>query len=375
MLIVLVVFIILVVCLLMYSENFTSEKFKDKEKDKEKFIYFKIDCGGLNNIRMQFEILTCLAFLSKRTLVLPPKTQWYLLGNELLEPSDIYDINSWRKYVKVKTAAESELGQFANHYNNFFEELEKMQDVVEPKWAVVDGFIKPGDIDLYSSNRILYFYCSEDNLHRIMASIECYFSNFNKKELYKIISESLQFKQEYFDIAKEKLKTLGLIIGNYNAIHVRNWEGSVPQQKIAEDNAIIKKINTLNKNLPVLYLSKEVLDNYKTINTQEYKIVYPLQDTNEKTRITSITDMIMAAYANRFIGSKASTYSTGIMLMRGQLHKLYPSINTKIEFIDDFDHTTCNDDVSNFHVIHHDRVETFTEYTEMLWNFNDNIIL
>ena len=71
--------------------------------------------------------------------------------------------------------------------------------------------------------------------------------------------------------------------------------------------------------------------------------------------------MILAGYAKRFIGSQASTYSTGIMLLRGQLHKEYPMIDPKIEFITDFEYSECDNKSSNFHVIHKDRWEEFAE--------------
>jgi hypothetical protein len=64
------------------DENFESPFATPSSSDsgREYFLTFEPDPGGWNNIRMSMEIIFVLAAVTGRTLVLPPKAPFYLLG-------------------------------------------------------------------------------------------------------------------------------------------------------------------------------------------------------------------------------------------------------------------------------------------------------
>ena len=51
-----------------------------------KYLVLTSDSGGFNNIRLAFETGIVFAVLTGRTLVLPAKKRWYLLGSTEVIP-------------------------------------------------------------------------------------------------------------------------------------------------------------------------------------------------------------------------------------------------------------------------------------------------
>ena len=94
------------------DQNFESPfaKLADDEH-KQRYLTFEPDPGGWNNIRMSMEIIFSLAATTGRTLVLPPKAPFYLLGTgpeHARSFGSFYDISkdSFQKEVEVITMEE-----------------------------------------------------------------------------------------------------------------------------------------------------------------------------------------------------------------------------------------------------------------------------
>jgi hypothetical protein len=333
-----------------------------------KYILFQLDCGGLNNIRMQYEILTVIAWLSGRTLVLHPKTTWYLLGNKQLFAEDIFDFDCWASQIPVLTAKEwlKKLGKPDEpDYRKFFGNLEAGDygKVHEPRWSPGKTKFKPEF--LKQSDSIWYFYCDRlrskqevetfRNLdHRMLGNTECYFdylSPTKMKEMRRLLWDCVKFKEHYYQRAQSIMNDMKLKPGSFNALHLRNWEGKQPQYRLRSQEEVIDNLMDLDRNTPILFLSHDVMKNMPERIREKvrkflesYKFVRPPQKTQGRSNSQheqSIIDMLLATCAHRFYGSPSSTYSTGIMQLRGNFHRFCDKIDDQVYFMDKKNYNKC----------------------------------
>lgn len=84
-----------------------------KKERIRKYITFEPDRGGWNNIRMSMEIIFVFAAVTGRTLVLPPDTPFYLLGNKDGDRgskhhgfADFIDMNGIKRQIDIITMKE-----------------------------------------------------------------------------------------------------------------------------------------------------------------------------------------------------------------------------------------------------------------------------
>ena len=100
--------------------------------------------------------------MSNRTLVLHPKTTWYLLGSKQLYAEDIFDFDCWASQIPILTAKEwlKTMGKpDTSDYKQFFRNLEDGDygKVDEPQWSPGKTKFKPEFLE--NQNDIWYFYC------------------------------------------------------------------------------------------------------------------------------------------------------------------------------------------------------------------------
>jgi len=348
--------------------------------ENSKYILFQLDCGGLNNIRMQYEILTVIAWLSGRTLVLHPKTTWYLLGNKQLFSEDIFDFDCWASQIPILKSSEwlEKINKPATEdYKTFFTNLEAGDygEVHEPFWSPGKTKFKQEFLDGDHKNDLVwYFYCNRfknkqeletfKNLdHRMFGNTECYFDYLPKqkmKEMRRLIWDAIKFREHFYTLTHNIMKDLKLVPGEYNALHLRNWEGAKPQYIIRSQEEVIDNLMTLDKTKPILFLSQDVTKNMperikekvnKFLNS--YTLIRPSQNNNEYEQ--SIIEMLLAVSAYRFYGSPSSTFSIGIMQLRGNFHRFCNKIDDNTYFMDKKKYNECTNNTWNFDIVNKGR--------------------
>ena len=350
----------------------------------KKYLLFQLDCGGLNNIRMQYEILTVIAWLSNRTLVLHPKTTWYLLGSKQLYAEDIFDFDCWASQIPILTTKEwlKTMGKpDTSDYKQFFRNLEDGDygKVDEPQWSPGKTKFKPEFLENQSD--IWYFYCDRlknkqevetfRNLdHRMFGNTECYFDYLPEQKMRKmrrLIWDAIKYREHFYTLTQKIMKDLKLEPGSYNALHLRNWEGSKPQYMLRSQEEIIDNLMDLDRSKPILFLSHDVMKNMpggirekvkKFLNS--YKLIRPPQNNEQYEQ--SVIDMLLAVSAYRFYGSPSSTYSTGIMQMRGNMSRFCDKIDDKTYFMDKKNYDKCEPNGWNFHTMTSDRWKNMETY-------------
>lgn len=385
LLIIILLYLILVMCIL-YGTNIKIDTFINTHSPQKfilnylsplenietipktnKYIIFQIDCADLNNIRMQYEMLIVLSWLTNRTLVLHPNTTWGSI-NKVIDVGYIWDLKSmnsvisimeWSEFVRDKTPKPT-LGpsNWDREYNNFFSDVENgvYGSVYEPEWSPGITNFDNEWIKESEDWDILYFYCArvEENessdtemKHRMLGNIECYFNHlddYEKKVMRSIIFQGMKWNREYFEETFDELNRLGLKVGEFNCIHLRNWEGSIGKTQypqVKEDEIIESIYKKFDIDIPILFLSVNKNNGNMEefhLNT-EYNIVRPTKlDCVYKQ---SIVEMLMATCSKNFIGTPSSTFSGCIINMRGYLSNFSDKINSEVNFLDGESHNEC----------------------------------
>ena len=116
-----------------------------EQPTSQQYLTFWPDCGGFNNIRMGFEFAVLLAFVTRRTLVLPTPQPWYLIdfgpltrmkptpGAPWEGPttsfSQFFNLSALRAQVPVISASQFLLRE-RTQFKGAFDELAPLLDTV-----------------------------------------------------------------------------------------------------------------------------------------------------------------------------------------------------------------------------------------------------
>jgi hypothetical protein len=284
--------------------------------------------GGFNNIRMSLELGVCLAFLTNRTLILPPTYKMYLLEGTS-NFSDFFKTDQ----LGIKTI---DFEEFCKEQNIVPDEKEvkkvskildydSVQNVVNfEKIPVPEWFLKGRET--INSEEI---FDSETNLFLDGGLLGNFYQSIYSSydiELKKLIAKYVVYKDELIDLAWEFINYFG--DQTYFAIHIRRNDFQYKDLFISCEDILanLKEIVPLYSTLYVATDHKEkeffkpLEDNYNVVyyDTIANRIDLHPEDVNW----IPIIEQLICTRSIKFIGMKLSTLSSYVYRMRGYMNDI-----------------------------------------------------
>lgn len=283
----------------------------------DKYISFDGWWGGLNNIRMTYEMAAAISIATKRTLIIPPKIYclflsqhenkntffdfWDLFDKKLFYDNfdciDYYDIKDYHKYESDK-----------QYFDGICNDIKCLPTAEHPNWGVNGNtYSKPIDIkEFISDDKYIHF---PRNLFGHWYYMIEGMSNDDRNKIKHSLRNGLKLKEEY---------NINLINEPYNAIHVRS--GDFHQtRKDSTVNLFLNLRSMVDQYLKPdkpLYIATDEPDrkHFECLNGYE---CYYLSDFLNTNLVSSIAiDTLMCAKADLFHGSRYSTFTDYINIIR-----------------------------------------------------------
>ena len=318
-----------------------------------KYISFSPYFSGLANVIMSYEIAFAIAYVTKRTLILPPKT-WLLFISESQEKDGFSDI--WKvfdkDYVKsqIKCIDYYDVPEFQGKFDliqgekSFTKNLSKHVDSVKD----ID-FVTEVKAEVYCVNDVHTVFTTEPYLNE---DFKDFCQGRNVLNLSEIKEKFIHFENNLFghywyhvypgdenerNMMKQKINNCFRYvprlynlaskvkdnIGSYNAVHVRR--NDFLDARKDELNPVSNKENLLNMlkvffnpSIP-LYISTDEKDlSFFDEVEKEYEIYfYENFDFDLEKIDNDVIEQVICSQAENFYGTYLSTYTSRINVMRG----------------------------------------------------------
>ena len=345
---------------------------------EEKFISFEPWHGGYSNIRMSYEIAAAIAHVTNRTLILPPKIyclflsewakkdtffdMWTTLDKEALKKQfkciDFEDVPEYKNLIsehqyfeKVDRVAKIILfGEKEEYYkeNRGKDEQWKNQDsCLLHNIVMVNTINDYDDFNEFARGRkIVHLNCDDKFIHfpKNLFGHFFYFVYGNsiqkRNEIKEKIKNGIKYRNEFYEKAEKVKKIIGyndcflwdqvncknIYEHQYNAIHVRqnDFLNTRPDSAKNQIKTLLEDIQNIIPNDVPLYIAtdeknKSLFDPLR----KKYNIWFLDNfNLNLKAHEALVVEQIICSNANIFLGSKDSTYSEYINILRGYENKL-----------------------------------------------------
>lgn len=269
----------------------------------DRVIRFEWDRGGWNNIRMQAEVLVCLAARYGRALVLPDPARWYLIPGVDSHLFDYFDEAAFRAAVPVLPA----------------------DTRLEDEWEVPAGLASINTVRLNwqafqrQSNRESWYFPRTTRMFGCFSAVLG-----SRGSDYALLERAFRLRPDLIDKATGLLQSNGLEPGGYLAAHVRRGDF---QQKVMRYLSTAEIVGALRGHGAdaagkVLIVSDAYDEGLlEACRGEGWDPVCWAGQSSGDARLSGVLDMLACCPAWRFVGTNLSTFSTGIMQWRGHVSR------------------------------------------------------
>jgi hypothetical protein len=313
------------------------------------YLAFQPDYGGWNNILLQLEVMVGLAWLTGRTLILPPAKRHYLLGDTEHDLGAFLDLEVLGRHVPLLSAEaygeqigvdaltdyESFSAYMAEHgrspgWNALDDLLLHPQDALStrPALAARIGTRRPVYVEGLASEPLLYFPMTAE--HRMFGVAETFFllgAATLERRLRRLLRDAIRYRPELVALAERALRAPAL--GRwFGALHVRRGDFQYPETQI-DAAQILAHVHGLFDPGQTLYLATDHddLTFFDALRASFHVVTFADLGVEADTppHAKGIVETLVCAGApGPFAGTRLSTFSSRIATLRGHLSQGAP---------------------------------------------------
>lgn len=313
---------------------------------ENKYISFDPCFCGLCNVIMSYEVAFAISYITKRKIILPPKTWlshiedfvdiWEIFDKDVVksefrcvEFQDVPEIRNNIDSIKGDRSYTENIVRYVEgvHQVEFINEGNKNDSLCGSHLVLSAHQYNTQDFkDFVGKRRVFHLSFSDKFIHfpdNLFGSFWYHVypgNSFKRDDLKRKINKSFRYKKRFYDISEQVTKK----IGEYNALHVRRGDFLYSMSNdyldsINDGEKILEKILPIIPNNIPLYISTDEtnLDFFEPI--KKYYEIYFYQDfdCDLDNLERAVLEQVICSNAKDFHGSWLSTYTKRINVMRG----------------------------------------------------------
>jgi carbamoyltransferase len=315
----------------------------------KKYISFDTWWGGFSNIRMTYELVGAISVITNRTIILPPKIYCLFLSehhdkNTFFDWWDAFDLEAFKSQfdcvhyedIPEYTALENDIQYFEGvdeiakviTFQDDFKQWGVQREIKNSQVLVCD-IIDDADFKRFADDRdVINLELPDKFVHfpRNLFGHFYYHVYGNSPTQRNIIRDKVQNGVKYKSSFYTQSYKIKEEIGDYNSIHIRrnDFLSTRPEASNQQIDTLLDDISDRIPNDIPLFIATDERDKSLFDNLKSKYELYFLDDfyQNLEKHEALILDQIICSESNIFLGSKFSTFSDYINVLRGYTKKL-----------------------------------------------------